>query len=101
MSKEQIKSIVTPILKKYGVLKAALFGSVVRGEATENSDVDLLVEFEDGRSLLDLVGLQLDLKELLKMNVDVVTYNALNPRLKDSILKDQEPFYEATTPSLS
>jgi len=48
------------------VKRAALFGSVVRGEATEKSDIDLLVEFEEGKSLLDLADLKIEIEELLK-----------------------------------
>jgi predicted nucleotidyltransferase len=59
---------------------AAVFGSVARGEARPGSDVDLLVDFEPGASLLDHVGLFQDLEELLGVGVDVVTRRALKPR---------------------
>ena len=67
-----IKRKITPILKRQGVTKAALFGSVVRGELKKSSDIDVLVQFKPGKSLLDLVGLKLDLEELLKRKVDVL-----------------------------
>ena len=67
-----IKRKLTPILKRQGVTKAALFGSVVRGELKKSSDIDVLVQFKPGKSLLDLVGLKLDLEELLKRKVDVL-----------------------------
>ncbi len=54
-----------------------VFGSVARGDNRENSDVDFLVEFEAGRTLLDLIGLKLDLQDLLGATVDVVTPNGL------------------------
>lgn len=95
VSKEQIKSEIVSIIKNFGVTKAAFFGSVVRGDRTMQSDIDILVEFEDGKTLLDLVGLKIELEEHLKIKVDVVTYDALHPRLKDSVLKEQEMFYEA------
>ena len=63
---EQIKDTIIEVLKKHGVKRAALFGSVVRGEATKESDVDLLVEFEEGKSLLDLAGLKIEIEKLLK-----------------------------------
>jgi len=63
---ERIKDTIIEVLKKHGVKRAALFGSVVRGEATKESDVDLLVEFEEGKSLLDLAGLKIEIEKLLK-----------------------------------
>ncbi|OYT66952.1 hypothetical protein B6V00_02395, partial [ANME-1 cluster archaeon ex4572_4] len=76
--------------RKYGVKKAALFGSVARGEATEESDIDLLIEFEGRKSLLDLAGLKLELQELLRRRVDLLTYKSLHPLLKERILSEQE-----------
>jgi predicted nucleotidyltransferase len=61
---DEIKKTLIEVLRKHGVKKAALFGSIVRGEATEDSDIDLLIEFEGRKSLLDLAGLKLDLQEL-------------------------------------
>jgi predicted nucleotidyltransferase len=90
MTRSEIRSIIIPILKKYDIIKASLFGSIVRGEATEKSDIDILVEFKKGRTLLDLVGLKLELEDIFKKKVDVLTYNSINPRLKKYILKDQE-----------
>ena len=69
--------------------KAALFGSIVRGEVTEESDIDLLVEFKGRKSLLDLAGLKIDLQELIKKRVDIVTYKSLHPLLKERILNEQ------------
>jgi hypothetical protein len=77
------------IFKEYGVVKAAVFGSYARGEQKKRSDIDLLVEFGGEKSLLDLVGLGFDLEGIFKKKVDINTYNALHPMLRDSILKDQ------------
>lgn len=85
----QIREKILPILKEEGVLKAALFGSVVRGGATSKSDIDILVDLPRGKSLFDLAGLQLKLEEVLEREVDVITYNSIHPSLKDSILKNQ------------
>ena len=60
--------------------RVAVFGSVARGEARPGSDVDLLVDFEPGASLLDHVGLFQDLEDLLGVGVNVVTRSALKPR---------------------
>ncbi len=97
MTKEEIKSKALPILKDYGVVRAALFGSFIRGEATDKSDVDILIEFVEGKTLLDLVGLQLELEEQLKASIDVITYDSLHPQLREAILKEQEPIYETST----
>ncbi|TET89648.1 MAG: hypothetical protein E3J35_09575 [Methanomassiliicoccales archaeon] len=87
---DEIKDIIVKVLEKYRVKRAALFGSVVRGEATKESDIDLLIEFEGRRSLLDLAGLRLELQELLRRKVDVLTYSSLHPLLKEKILSEQE-----------
>ncbi|KAB3529394.1 nucleotidyltransferase family protein [Alkaliphilus serpentinus] len=73
------------IAKLYGVVKLCLFGSVVREEDNENSDVDFLVEFEEGRTLFDLIRLKQDLESLLNKPVDVVTEKSLHPLLREKI----------------
>jgi predicted nucleotidyltransferase len=65
-----------------------VFGSVARGEADERSDIDFLVEMEPGRSLLDLGGLLMDLRDLLGREVDVVTERGLRRRIKDRVLRE-------------
>lgn len=87
---DKLKRSIIRVLRKHGVKKAALFGSIVREEATEKSDIDLLVEFEGKKSLLDLAGLKLELEELAGKSVDVVTYKSLHPLLRDRILSEQE-----------
>lgn len=84
-----VKKLVSPVIKKYHVKRAALFGSLVRGELTESSDIDFLVEFQGRRSLLDLVGLKLELEEVLGRKVDVLTYNSLHPLLRERILSEE------------
>ncbi len=85
----KIKESLAGVLERNGVKRAALFGSVVRGEATEESDIDLLVEFEGRKSLLDLSGLKLEVEDVLGRKVDVLTYGSLHPLLRDRILKEQ------------
>lgn len=68
-----------------------LFGSVARGEADEESDIDILVDMEPGRSLLDLGGLLMELQALLQCRVDVVTERGLRPRLRDQVLAEAKP----------
>jgi predicted nucleotidyltransferase len=86
----EIKGKILNALRQNDVKRASLFGSVVRGELTDKSDIDILIEFRGKKSLLDLVGLKLELEELLKRDVDVLTYNSLHPLLKDRILHEQE-----------
>ncbi|OGC82557.1 MAG: hypothetical protein A2W07_01940 [candidate division Zixibacteria bacterium RBG_16_43_9] len=89
MSIEKYKKKILPVLKRYGVSRASLFGSMVTGEATKESDIDLLVELPRDASLLDLAGLKIELEELLKRKVDIVTYRSLHPLLKKKILTEQ------------
>ena len=79
------------ILQKNGIKRAAFFGSIVRGEMTDESDIDILIEFEGRKSLLDLAGLKLDLEDALERRVDLLTYRSLHPMLKDRILAEQVP----------
>ncbi len=71
-----------------GARKVRLFGSVARGESRPESDVDFLVEFEPGRSLLDHGGLIADLEQLLACNVDVISERGLRPRFRDRVLQE-------------
>ena len=68
-----------------------VFGSVARGEDVEFSDVDLLVEFDDGVGLLDLIGLERELSELLGVHLDVVPDDALKPRMRERVLREAVP----------
>ncbi len=68
-----------------------IFGSVARGDQRENSDVDFLVDFEPGRSLLDLTGLWLDLSAVLGCKVDVISSRGLKPRLSVEVMRDAAP----------
>jgi uncharacterized protein len=75
----------------YGTYNVRVFGSVARGEANEASDIDLLVNLEPGRSLMDLGGLLYDLQNLLGTDVDVVTEKGLRPRIREQILREAIP----------
>jgi predicted nucleotidyltransferase len=88
---EKLSGQILPVLKRFGVKRASLFGSLARGEGGRESDVDILVEFEPGKSLLDLAGLKIELEESLGRRVDVLTYSSLPPLLKDRVLKEQKP----------
>jgi hypothetical protein len=86
---DKYKDLIVEILKKHEVKRASLFGSIVQGELTSESDIDLLVEFLGDKSLLDLVRLQIELEEKLKLKFDVLTFNSIHPLLKDQILAEQ------------
>jgi uncharacterized protein len=88
---EDIRLKVADTMRRRGVLRAHLFGSVARGDASDGSDVDFLVEFEKGRTLVDLSGLRLDLRELLGRDVDVATRGSLHPAMRDAVLRDWVP----------
>lgn len=94
MTVQTIKKKILPILKRQGVTKAAIFGSVARGEMKKSSDVDILVKLEKGKSLFDFVKLKFELEDKLGKKVDLVSYNAIKPRLKDYILRDEKKIYE-------
>ena len=79
---------ILSIAAKYGAHNVRIFGSVARGEAGSESDLDVLVELEPSRSLMDHAGLMLDLQELLGCSVDVVTEKGLRPRFRERILAE-------------
>lgn len=82
---------ILEIAAKHGAFNVRVFGSVARGEATDVSDVDFLVDFEQGRSLLDRIGLIQDLGDLLARKVDVVHVADLRESMRDHILNDVRP----------
>lgn len=86
---QNIKKKIIPILKRYDIKKAAIFGSFARGEAKKNSDIDLLVKIEKDISLLDFVGLKLEIEETLGKKIDLVEYNTLKPFIRERALKEQ------------
>lgn len=79
---------ILAIAAKHGAQNVRVFGSVARGEERTGSDVDFLVEMKPGRSLMDLGGLLMDLKDLLGVGVDVVTENGLRERIRQHVLDE-------------
>lgn len=82
--REEILRIATA----HGARNIRVFGSVSRGEAGPQSDVDILVKLEPGRSLLDVVAIKQDLEDLLGCQVDVVTEESISPYIRDQVLKE-------------
>jgi len=79
------------VLRKYGATGLRVFGSVARGEDTDASDVDLLIDVPKGTTLVDLAGLMLDLREVLGRNVDVLTTGALDGEMRERVLSEAVP----------
>ena len=86
---EQIKKTILPILQKHDIQKAGLFGSHARGDFSENSNIDILVEINKNISLLDFVGIKLDIEDALGKKVDLFEYNSIKPALRTHILNEQ------------
>lgn len=85
----KLKNKIIPVLEQHDVIHAAVFGSFARGEEREDSDLDLLVELGEDKTLLDLVALKLELEEVLGREIDVVTNNALQSGIKEMVLEEQ------------
>ncbi len=88
MKLEEIKSKIKKVLKKYGVVRAGIFGSYARGEQNDKSDVDVLVKLSKPMGF-DFVGIKFDLEDTLGKSVDLVSYRALHKLLKKQILKEE------------
>lgn len=86
---KQISLKILPILKQAGVLKSSLFGSIARGQARPDSDVDILVELPKNSTMFDLMDLEAKLQSQLGKKVDLVTYRSVHHLLRDSIFKEQ------------
>jgi predicted nucleotidyltransferase len=82
------REAILQIAARHGARNIRVFGSVARGDADAQSDIDFLVDLEPGRSLLDLGGLLMDLRDLLGQNVEVVTERGLKPRIRERVLHE-------------
>jgi len=90
---ERNKTLVS-FLIKHGAKKIGLFGSVARGEERSDSDIDVLVEFSGVKSLFEMVGIELELADILEKKIDLVTEGALSPYIKDNVMKDLVVIYD-------
>lgn len=95
ISIQEIAKEVKPVMQKYGVKSAGLFGSYARGDARADSDVDILVSLgSKPLSLWDFVAFKNELSDILKKTVDLISDKAIIPYFKDYIYKDLKPLYE-------
>lgn len=88
MISQKQKTIITETVKPYSPSMLAVFGSYARNEQRPDSDIDLLIDFNNNLHLLDLIGLEQELSEKLGIKVDLITLRSLNPALKPHIQKD-------------
>jgi uncharacterized protein len=85
MQIQEIENKLISILKKYGAQKIGIFGSYIRGEQRADSDLDILVNFSDAKSLLTLIRIERELSEQLVVKVDLLTEQSISPYLIDQI----------------
>ena len=88
---QQKRGAILEIARRYGASDVRIFGSIARGDATEASDVDLIVRFEPGRTLLDHGGLVMDLRDLLGRRVDVIDEDGMRPRFRQYVMAEAVP----------
>ena len=81
---------ILSLANQHGIKSMKIFGSMARGDASETSDADFLVEMEDGYDLFDLGHCLMELQDLLHCKVDMVTREALHPRIRKNILKEAQ-----------
>ncbi|MGD0090219.1 MAG: nucleotidyltransferase family protein [Planctomycetota bacterium] len=87
----QKRDAILALARQYGAYDIRVFGSVARGDTTEDSDLDLLVRFEPGRSLFDHGGFLMDLRDLLGVKVDVLSEGGLTARFRQQVMKEAIP----------
>lgn len=93
MKIKEIKEKMIPLLVQHRIKRAGIFGSVAKGNATDESDIDILVELGDKISLLEFVGIKFELEDLLGKKVDLVEYEAIKPRLLSRIMSEEIRIY--------
>ncbi|MCZ7399525.1 MAG: nucleotidyltransferase family protein [Candidatus Methanoperedens sp.] len=91
---EHLFKKIISLIKKHGAKKIAVFGSYARGEEKPKSDIDILVEFSERKSLLDLVGIEQELSDALGLKVDLLTEKSISPYLIGRIKKEMKVIYE-------
>ena len=93
MTIDDIKKSIEPILKKYDISQAGIFGSYANESQNSDSDIDILVKINSKISLLDFVRIKLEIEDKLNKNIDLVEYASIKPRLKKRILNEEVRIY--------
>ena len=86
---DEIKRKILPILKRHRAKRVGIFGSFARGDQRKDSDIDILVELDKDIDLLDFIGIQQELEDILGRKVDLVEYDTIKPLIRERILKEQ------------
>lgn len=94
MNTAQIREAIAPVLRRYGISRAEIFGSVARGDATSASDVDVLVTIGRPMGMLSYVRMKRELENALGKNVDIITERNMNKFIEPHIRKDMQVVYE-------
>lgn len=94
MNKEHLFNKIITLIKKHGVKKVAIFGSYARDEEKPKSDIDILVEFSERKSLLEHVKIERELSEAVGIKVDLLTEKAISPYLINRIRKEMKVIYQ-------
>ena len=88
---EKYQQLILPVLNRYAIKRAAIFGSAAKGKMTKKSDVDLLIEAGDGFTLFTMLRLEEEISNLIKRKVDIVEYGALKPSIRNEVLQTAMP----------
>ena len=90
----QQQSLIIETVSRFNPRMVGIFGSYARGENDQNSDLDILIDFEQPLNLLEVIGLEQELTEKLGTKVDLITLRSLNPQLKEYVEKDLIPLVQ-------
>lgn len=93
MKREEIFEKVAKILKNQGASKIAIFGSYIRGEEKPESDIDVIVEFSERKSLLEFIKIERELSEVLGIKANLLTERSISPYLIDTIRREMKVIY--------
>jgi predicted nucleotidyltransferase len=86
-----VRELIRAIARRHGAMRVRLFGSRARGGASAASDIDLLVEFDASRSLLDLVAMEREIRHALNISVDILTPASLSPYIREQVEREAIP----------
>ena len=86
---DEIREKIIAILTGYGAVKISIFGSFARGEERPDSDIDIIVRFKQPKSLIQLIGIEEEVKMAIDRNIDLLTENSISPYLVEAIRRDE------------